>query len=205
MVGDGGTSEGDFHEALNFAAVWKAPVVFLVQNNGFAISVPLAKQTAAPSLAHKGVGYGIPARLVDGNDAPAVHEVLTEAVRRARAGGGPTLVEALTYRVEAHTNADDATRYRTDAEVTAWRAHDPVELLERELTRRGLLEEKDVAAEREAAERMAADLRERMNEDPALDPMELFDHVYARRTGQLRRQADQLRAELAAAEEGTDR
>ncbi|GAA0422951.1 pyruvate dehydrogenase (acetyl-transferring) E1 component subunit alpha [Streptomyces luteireticuli] len=205
MVGDGGTSEGDFHEALNFAAVWKAPVVFLVQNNGFAISVPLAKQTAAPSLAHKGVGYGIPARLVDGNDAPAVHEVLAEAVRRARSGGGPTLVEALTYRVEAHTNADDATRYRTDAEVTAWRAHDPVELLERELTRRGLLEEKDAAAEREAAERMAADLRERMNEDPALDPMELFDHVYARRTGQLARQAEQLRDELAAAEEGTDR
>ncbi len=86
MVGDGGTSEGDLHEALNFAAVWRAPVVFLVQNNGFAISVPLAKQTAAPSLAHKAVGYGIPGRLVDGNDAAAVHEVLSDAVRqRARA------------------------------------------------------------------------------------------------------------------------
>ncbi len=112
MVGDGGTSEGDFHEALNFAAVWQAPVVFLVQNNGFAISVPLAKQTAAPSLAHKAVGYGMPGRLVDGNDAVAMHEVLSEAVRRARAGGGPTLVEAVTYRMEAHTNADDDTRYR---------------------------------------------------------------------------------------------
>ncbi|MGO4759966.1 thiamine pyrophosphate-dependent enzyme, partial [Streptomyces sp. 2MCAF27] len=90
LVGDGGTSEGDFHEALNFAAVWRAPVVFLIQNNGFAISVPLAKQTAAPSLAHKAVGYGMPGRLVDGNDAVAVHQVLGEAVRRARAGGGPT-------------------------------------------------------------------------------------------------------------------
>ena len=126
MVGDGGTSEGDFHEALNFAAVWQAPVVFLVQNNGFAISVPLAKQTAAPSLAHKAVGYGMPGRLVDGNDAAAVHEVLGDAVRHARAGGGPTLVEAVTYRIEAHTNADDATRYRGDAEVETWRGHDPI-------------------------------------------------------------------------------
>ncbi|CAM5323240.1 Pyruvate dehydrogenase E1 component alpha subunit OS=Streptomyces griseomycini OX=66895 GN=FHS37_002017 PE=4 SV=1 [Streptomyces griseomycini] len=141
MVGDGGTSEGDFHEALNFAAVWQAPVVFLVQNNGFAISVPLAKQTAAPSLAHKAVGYGMPGRLVDGNDAAAVHEVLADAVRHARAGGGPTLVEAITYRVEAHTNADDATRYRGDAEVETWRQHDPIALLERELTARGLLDE----------------------------------------------------------------
>ena len=89
MVGDGGTSEGDFHEALNFAAVWQAPVVFLVQNNGFAISVPLAKQTAAPSLAHKAVGYGMPGRLVDGNDAAAVHEVLSEAVRAGPRGRRP--------------------------------------------------------------------------------------------------------------------
>ncbi|MFD6751675.1 thiamine pyrophosphate-dependent dehydrogenase E1 component subunit alpha, partial [Streptomyces anthocyanicus] len=139
LVGDGGTSEGDFHEALNFAAVWQAPVVFLVQNNGFAISVPLAKQTAAPSLAHKAVGYGMPGRLVDGNDALAVHQVLGEAIAHARAGGGPTLVEAVTYRIDAHTNADDATRYRGDSEVETWRGHDPVTLLERELTERGLL------------------------------------------------------------------
>ncbi|MET9644106.1 pyruvate dehydrogenase (acetyl-transferring) E1 component subunit alpha [Streptomyces syringium] len=201
MVGDGGTSEGDFHEALNFAAVWQAPVVFLVQNNGFAISVPLAKQTAAPSLAHKAVGYGMPGRLVDGNDAAAVHQVLSEAMRRARSGGGPTLVEAVTYRIEAHTNADDATRYRPDAEVEMWRAHDPILLLERELTSRKLLDEAGMEAERQAAERMAADLRERMNQDPSLDPMDLFTHVYAEQTVQLREQADRLRAELAAAEE----
>ena len=198
MVGDGGTSEGDFHEALNFAAVWQAPVVFLVQNNGFAISVPLAKQSAAPSLAHKAVGYGMPGRLVDGNDAPAMHEVLTEAVQRARRGGGPTLIEAVTYRVEAHTNADDATRYRADSEVETWRAHDPIVLLERELASRDLLSDAFVSTTRDGAEELAADLRERMNAEPQLDPMDLFTHVYADRTGQLQEQAAQLRAELDA-------
>ncbi|MEV6104451.1 pyruvate dehydrogenase (acetyl-transferring) E1 component subunit alpha [Streptomyces sp. NPDC051940] len=202
MVGDGGTSEGDFHEALNFAAVWQAPVVFLVQNNGFAISVPLAKQTAAPSLAHKGVGYGIPARLVDGNDVAAMHEVLSQAMERARSGGGPTLIEAVTYRVDAHTNADDATRYRTDGEVETWRAHDPITLLERELKDRGILDEDGIDAARAAAEEMAAALRERMNADAELDPMDLFTHVYAEPTPQLREQELQLRAELQAGAEG---
>ncbi|MFI0817043.1 pyruvate dehydrogenase (acetyl-transferring) E1 component subunit alpha [Streptomyces sp. NPDC021098] len=198
LVGDGGTSEGDFHEALNFAAVWQAPVVFLVQNNGFAISVPLAKQTAAPSLAHKAVGYGMPGRLVDGNDAAAVHHVLGEAVRRARGGGGPTLVEAVTYRMDAHTNADDATRYRSDAEVEAWREHDPIALLEGAMRDRGLLDDDAARAVRDSAERLAADLRTRMHQDPVLDPLELFEHVYAEKTSQLREQAAQLRAELDA-------
>ncbi|URM90700.1 pyruvate dehydrogenase (acetyl-transferring) E1 component subunit alpha [Streptomyces sp. MRC013] len=205
MIGDGGTSEGDFHEALNFAAVWQTPVVFLVQNNGFAISVPLHKQTAAPSLAHKAVGYGMPGRLVDGNDAAAVHQVLSEAVARARRGGGPTLVEAVTYRLDAHTNADDATRYRGDAEVEAWRRHDPVELLERELTERGLIDEEGIREAAEEAETMAARLRERMNADARLDPVDLFTHVYAEQTAQLREQAAQLRAELDAEAEGDDR
>ncbi|MFJ9797834.1 pyruvate dehydrogenase (acetyl-transferring) E1 component subunit alpha [Streptomyces sp. NPDC101145] len=205
MVGDGGTSEGDFHEALNFAAVWQAPVVFLVQNNGFAISVPLHKQTAAPSLAHKAVGYGMPGRLVDGNDAAAVHQVLSEAVARARRGGGPTLVEAVTYRIDAHTNADDATRYRGDSEVEAWRQHDPVKLLERELTERGLIDEDGIQEAADRAEEMAARLRERMNADAVLNPMDLFTHVYAEQTAQLREQAAQLRAELDAEAEGDDR
>ncbi|MFI6878411.1 pyruvate dehydrogenase (acetyl-transferring) E1 component subunit alpha [Streptomyces sp. NPDC050400] len=204
MVGDGGTSEGDFHEAMNFAAVWQAPVVFLVQNNGFAISVPLAKQTAAPSLAHKAVGYGMPGRLVDGNDAVAMHEVLTEAVTRARGGGGPTLIEAITYRMDAHTNADDATRYRSDAEVETWRAHDPILLLERELVERGLIDEAGMQAVRDDAERMAAALREAMNQDPVLDPMDLFTDVYAEETSQLREQAAQLRAELEAEAEASE-
>jgi 2-oxoisovalerate dehydrogenase E1 component alpha subunit len=198
LVGDGGTSEGDFHEALNFAAVWHAPVVFLVQNNGFAISVPLAKQTAAPSFAHKAVGYGMPGRLVDGNDAAALHEVLTEALDRARAGGGPALVEAVTYRIDAHTNADDATRYRDESEVAAWRAHDPIALLEGEMTGRGLLDDTLRRTAAEQAEAMAATLRERMNADPRPDPMDLFAHVYAEPTPQLREQRAMLRAELDA-------
>ncbi len=201
MVGDGGTSEGDFHEALNFAAVWRAPVVFLVQNNGFAISVPLDKQTAAPSLAHKAVGYGMPGRLVDGNDAPAMHQVLSEAVERARTGGGPTLIEAVTYRIDAHTNADDATRYRDAAEAEPWRAHDPLALLEAELRDRELIDEAGMRAIAAGAEEMAARLRDEMNADPVLDPMQLFDNVYAERTSQLREQAARLRAELDAEEE----
>ncbi|WP_035847177.1 pyruvate dehydrogenase (acetyl-transferring) E1 component subunit alpha [Kitasatospora azatica] len=198
MLGDGGTSEGDFHEALNFAAVLNAPVVFLVQNNGYAISVPLTKQSAAPSLAHKAVGYGMPGRLVDGNDVVAVHEVLAEAMERARSGGGPTLVEALTYRLEAHTNADDATRYRQSEEVTAWQEHDPVLLMERQLKALGLLDEAAVSSASEQAEALAARMRAEFHAEPQLDPASLFAHVYAEPTTQLREQAEQLAAELAA-------
>ncbi|MFJ9445579.1 pyruvate dehydrogenase (acetyl-transferring) E1 component subunit alpha [Kitasatospora sp. NPDC101235] len=205
MLGDGGTSEGDFHEALNFAAVLGAPVVFLVQNNGYAISVPLSAQSAAPSLAHKAVGYGMPGRLVDGNDAPAVHSVLTEAVERARAGGGPTLVEALTYRIDAHTNADDATRYRTESEVAAWREHDPIQLMERALRGLGLLDDRLVREAADEAEALAARMRAEFHADPALDPMSLFAHVFAEPTPQLREQAEQLAAELAAEAEVADR
>ncbi|MBD0671782.1 thiamine pyrophosphate-dependent dehydrogenase E1 component subunit alpha [Streptomyces sp. CBMA156] len=204
MLGDGGTSEGDFHEALNFAAVLNAPVVFLVQNNGYAISVPLSAQSAAPSLAHKAVGYGMPGRLVDGNDAPAVHAVLTEAVERARAGEGPTLVEALTYRIEAHTNADDATRYRTEPEVAAWREHDPVLLMERALRGLGLLDDRLVQEAADEAEALAARMRAEFHADPELDPMSLFAHVFAEPTPQLREQAAQLAAELAAEAEVAD-
>ncbi len=198
MLGDGGTSEGDFHEALNFAAVLRAPVVFLVQNNGYAISVPLTRQSAAPTLAHKAVGYGMPGRLVDGNDAPAVHAVLTEAVERAREGGGPTLIEALTYRLEAHTNADDATRYRVDEEVAAWREHDPILLMERELRALGLLDDEGVARAGAEAEELAARMRAEFHAEPELDPFSLFRHVYAEPTPQLLEQAEQLAAELAA-------
>ncbi|GAA3029732.1 thiamine pyrophosphate-dependent dehydrogenase E1 component subunit alpha [Kitasatospora sp. NPDC127116] len=205
MLGDGGTSEGDFHEALNFAAVLGAPVVFLVQNNGYAISVPLSAQSAAPSLAHKAVGYGMAGRLVDGNDAPAVHSVLTEAVERARAGGGPTLVEALTYRIDAHTNADDATRYRTEPEVAAWREHDPILLMERALRGLGVLDDRLVREAADEAEALAARMRAEFHADPALDPMALFAHVYAEPTPQLREQEAQLAEELAAEAEVADR
>ncbi|MEU1273450.1 pyruvate dehydrogenase (acetyl-transferring) E1 component subunit alpha [Streptomyces sp. NPDC005799] len=200
LVGDGATSEGDFHEALNFAAVFRAPVVFFVQNNKYAISVPLARQTAAPALAYKGIGYGVRSEQVDGNDLVAVLAVLTAAVEHARAGGGPVLVEAHTYRMDAHTNADDATRYRGDDEVERWRAADPVDRLEAYLRSRDALTDEDVAALREEAEELAARVRTGMNADTEMDPMELFDHVYAEPTPQLREQRAQLAAELAAAD-----
>ena len=201
FVGDGATSEGDFHEALNYAAVFKAPVVFLVQNNGYAISVPLAKQTAAPSLAYKGVGYGVPSEQVDGNDPVAVLAVLQHAVEHARAGHGPYLVEAHTYRIEAHTNADDATRYRDRDEVEAWERRDPIDRLGRHLRDRGVLEDETVAAAHEEAEALAGSLRERMNRDPRVDPRELFAHVYAEPTPQLREQLGWLEEELASEDE----
>lgn len=202
FVGDGATSEGDFHEALNFGAVYRAPAVFLVQNNQYAISVPLAKQSAAPSLAHKAIGYGLPGIRVDGNDVLAVHSVVSQALEAARSGRGPTLVEAMTYRIEAHTNADDATRYRDPGEVEAWRERDPVDRLARHLRRVGLLDDALQRRYEAEAEEFADRLRTRMHADPELDPMAMFDHVYAAPTPQLAEQAAQLRAELAAENEG---
>jgi 2-oxoisovalerate dehydrogenase E1 component subunit alpha len=196
LIGDGATSEGDTHEALNFAAVWKAPVVFLVQNNGYAISVPLAKQTASPTLAHRGVGYGVPGLLIDGNDAAVVYRSVGEAVARASGGEGPTLIEALTYRIEAHTNADDATRYRERDEVAAWQARDPLTRLETYLRGAGLLDDAAAAGMREEADRFAESVREQMNADAAGDPAEMFAHVYAAPTAQLIEQRGDLLAEL---------
>jgi pyruvate dehydrogenase E1 component alpha subunit len=196
LLGDGATSEGDTHEALNFAAVWRAPVVFLVQNNGYAISVPLAKQTAAPTLAAKGIGYGIPSMIVDGNDAAAVYSAVRGAVTRAASGGGPTLIEALTYRIEAHTNADDATRYRTAAEVDAWLGRDPIVRLEAHLRAGGLLDDAAAAEVNAEADRLAARVREQMSAEVEADPAELFEHVYARPTAALERQRAALLEEV---------
>jgi 2-oxoisovalerate dehydrogenase E1 component alpha subunit len=197
LIGDGATSEGDFHEGLNFAAVFNAPVVYLVQNNKYAISVPLAKQTKAPSLAYKGIGYGVRSEQVDGNDPAAVLAVTRAAYRHAREGNGPVLIEAHTYRMEAHTNADDATRYRTPEEVDGWTGQDPLVRLQAYLVGRGVLDDAQVEEVRQDAEVFAADLRARMNAEPEVDPMDLFDHVYARPTPQLREQREMVRAEIA--------
>jgi pyruvate dehydrogenase E1 component alpha subunit len=198
FIGDGATSEGDFHEALNFAAVFSSPVVFLVQNNGYAISVPLAKQSHAPALAYKGVGYGVKAERVDGNDPVAVLAVMLAAVAHGRAGHGPFLVEAHTYRVDAHTNADDATRYRTAGEVDQWRAKDPVLRLGAYL--RGLDALDDALDQRitDEAEAYASSVRERMHVEPELNPADLFEYVYASPTPALTAQRARLMEELAA-------
>ena len=197
MCGDGATSEGDFHEALNFAAVFKAPVVFFVQNNEYAISVPLARQTVAPSLAHKGIGYGVPGERVDGNDMAALLAVLGDAVEKARAGEGPQLVEAHTYRMQAHTNADDATRYRQDDEVAAWVAKDPITRLEAYLRSVGALTEARLAEFTAEADRLATHTRDGLNVDVTPDPADLFAHVYAEPTAQLLEQAAIVADELS--------
>ena len=204
MCGDGATSEGDFHEALNFAAVFHLPVIFFVQNNKYAISVPLAHQSVAPSLAHKAVGYGMAGERVDGNDVVALLAVLDRAVKLAREGSGPLLVEANTYRMQAHTNADDDTRYRESAEVAEWRAKDPVNRMRVYLTERGLLDDDGEARIAAHAEAVAAQLREGLGEDVPVDPQELFRHVFALQTPQLKEQSAMLADELARDAAGTD-
>lgn len=196
MCGDGATSEGDFHEALNFAAVFKAPVVFFVQNNEYAISVPLARQSVAPSLAHKGIGYGMPGERVDGNDVAALLSVLGAAVDSARAGGGPQLVEAHTYRMQAHTNADDATRYRPDDAVEAWKDRDPLLRSEAYLKGCKLLTKAREAEFAAKAEEVAAAMRDGLMTDVEPDPQDLFAHVFATPTPQLTEQAAFLVEEL---------
>jgi pyruvate dehydrogenase E1 component alpha subunit len=126
VCGDGATSEGDFNEALNFAAVYKAPVILVVENNGYAISVTRQQQSAAQYLAHRGPGFGLPGYLVDGNDVLAVYQMISACVARARAGEGPALVELLTYRMGQHTTADDPTKYRPPEELEAWAKRDPL-------------------------------------------------------------------------------
>ena len=128
-IGDGGSSEGDFHEALNFAGALETPCVFVLQNNGWAISVPTNAQTKATDLSVRAQGYGIPGLRVDGNDVAAVYHATTEAVERARNGGGPTLIETVTYRVKPHTVSDDPSRYRTEELSKVWQGKDPLKRL----------------------------------------------------------------------------
>lgn len=196
LCGDGATSEGDFHEALNFAAVFNLPVIFFVQNNKYAISVPLAQQSVAPSLAHKAVGYGMAGEHVDGNDVVALLAVLKRAVTLAREGSGPLLVEANTYRMQSHTNADDATRYRQDSEVAEWLEKDPLTRMRSYLRAQNLLDDAGEAAIAARAEEVATDLRDGMNADPEVDPQDLFRFLYREANSQLQEQSEMLAEEL---------
>ncbi len=204
LLGDGATSEGDAHEAFNFAAVWQAPVVFLVQNNQFAISVPLDKQMHCRTIADKAIGYGMPGYYVDGNDVAAMYAVVSAAVENARNGGGPTLIEGLTYRMEAHTNSDDPSRYRNASEVAVWKGRDPIERLEKYLVSVGALSDSERADINQAAEDLAAATRECMTQTAEIDPLELFEHVYATPRSALAEQRASLAAELAEHAAATD-
>lgn len=146
FVGDGGTSQGDFHEALNFAAVWKVPVVFIIQNNQYAISVPVNRQTVSKNLAIKAVGYGMEGIQVDGNDYLAMHRALSEAAEYAASGRGPVLIEAVTFRRGAHTTSDDPSLYRTEEEEESWALKDPINRLRKYLIFRKIWNEKEEQA-----------------------------------------------------------
>ncbi len=177
--GDGGTSEGDFHEALNFAGVFKAPVIFFCQNNGWAISVPRARQTASETLVQKAVAYGIAGRRVDGNDVLAVYQVVGEAAARARRGEGPTLIESLTYRMGPHTTADDPSRYRPADEYQDWKeSRDPIQRMGGFLMAHGLLTPEDDQAIRQAAQdRIQAEVEAAEALAP-VEPAGMFQYVF---------------------------
>jgi 2-oxoisovalerate dehydrogenase E1 component alpha subunit len=196
--GDGGTSEGDPHEAMTFAGVMRSPVIFFVQNNQYAISVPLEKQTAAPTLAHKAIGYGLPGRRCDGNDVLATYAVTKRAVERARRGEGPTFIEALTYRMEAHTTSDDPSRYRTQAELDEAATTDPIARMRNFLQQRDLYDAELEQAIDAQAKATATHVRDGIYDAPHGDPMELFEHVYVDPSGHFEGQREQLRAELDA-------
>lgn len=196
LCGDGATSEGDFHEAVNLAAVFNAPVVFLVQNNGYAISVPVAQQLRADTIASKGAGYGVPAVTVDGNNFQDVYGRLTEAVHRARIGDGPTLIEAITYRMSPHTNSDDPARYRSQDEAEQWRARDPIACVRSDLASSGA-DIADVVDEAENAGRAVAETtRVGVSRLETPEPRELFEHVYMDQPDTLAAQARSLHSRL---------
>lgn len=186
--GDGASSEGDVHEAMNLAGVRKAPVIFFLQNNGWAISTPVAKQTAAPSFALRAAGYGFPGELVDGNDLLAVHDATSRAVARARAGEGPTLIESRTYRLGPHNTADDPSRYVDPEEREAWLALEPLTRLRAYLFASSILDEAgEEQMKAEIAEEVASAVDE-TERHPRASVAQLFDHVYAAESPRLRRQ-----------------
>jgi pyruvate dehydrogenase E1 component alpha subunit len=187
--GDGATSEGDFHEAMNFAAVYETPTVFFCQNNGFAISYPVTEQTRTETIAEKADAYGIPGVRVDGNDVVAVLVAVQEAAERARAGKGPSLVEALTYRIGPHTTSDDPTRYRDHAELAEWEERDPLERVRRLLERSGSWSAQwQELLEQNSSQRIEAAV-EWAESVPPPSPEDMFGRVFAEPTPPLIAQA----------------
>jgi len=188
VVGDGGTSTGDFHEALNFAAVWNAPVVFVIQNNQFAISVPLKKQTKSINLAVKSKAYGIPGILVDGNDLFAMYLAVKNAADYARSGNGPVLIEALTYRKGAHTTSDDPTKYRTKDEEEHWDKTDPLVRLKKYIEKNKLW---DTSEEEKLIEEYKKEIDRQFTEaenQPPYPLEDVFKYMYAEMPDELKQQ-----------------
>jgi 2-oxoisovalerate dehydrogenase E1 component alpha subunit len=193
--GEGATSTGDWHEAMNFAGVFHAPVVFLCENNQWAISVPMRQQVAG-RIADRARGYGFPGVRVDGGDVLTVYAVVRAAADRVRRGEGPYLVEALTYRSAPHTTNDDPTRYRTDADVEPWRAKDPITTCARRLQQRGALDDAFERAVNDEAEERAAEARRTLLALPVPHPSRVFDLVFANPPEALRREREEFMASL---------
>ena len=205
FFGDGATSQGDFHEGLNFAAVFQTPTIFVCQNNQWAISIPRTKQTRSATIAQKALAYGMPGIQVDGNDILAAYAAAREAVQRARSGGGPTLIECVTYRVTMHTTADDPRRYRTEQEVELWKQRDPITRFRKYLAGKGLLAEEKIGdIENAVLEEIQAAVDSAEEKIKSLgNPVDMFNHHYAELPATLKAQKEELIGELdAVAKEG---
>jgi pyruvate dehydrogenase E1 component alpha subunit len=203
FFGDGATSEGDFHEGLNFAGVFQVPAIFVCQNNQWAISIPREKQTRSQTIAQKAIAYGMPGVQVDGNDILAVYVAAKEAVDRARRGEGPTLIECVTYRMSLHTTADDPKRYRKEAEVEEWKRKDPLLRFQLYLKARRMVNDEDIKAlETDIAGeiQLAVDRAEDRMKGFS-DPLNMFDHVYGELPPHLRDQRQALTRELGSERE----
>jgi len=203
-IGDGSTSEGDFHEALNFAGVFEAPAVVVCQNNQWAISVPAHRQTAAETFARKAEAHGVPHERVDGNDVLAMYERSREAAERARRGDGPTFIEGVTYRMVEHNTADEESVYRDEAERTYWEERDPIDRFETYLLREGVLDEDEPVAIREALREEIQEAVDSAREVPVSDPRTMFDNHLHDTTWTREHQRQELRAEREGRNPFTD-
>jgi pyruvate dehydrogenase E1 component alpha subunit len=200
--GDGATSQGDVNEAFVWSGVFNSPIVFFCQNNQYAISEPLERQTRIP-IYQRAAGFGFPGIRVDGNDVLATYAVTRAALDNARHGQGPTLIEAYTYRMGAHTTTDDPTRYRIASEVEAWRAKDPIARLRAFIEKQQICDETYFADVDEQAKREALHLRERVLAMPDPQPLSMFDHVYAHGSPQIDAQREQMAGYLDSLEGST--
>ncbi len=194
--GDGATSKGDFHEAMNFAGVFKTPTIFFCQNNQFAISVPRALQTASKTIAQKAIAYGFDGIQVDGNDLFAVITATKEAVEKARSGGGPTLIEGVTFRFGPHTTADDPTKYRTEQEIEPWKPLDPLVRLRLYLKGKGLWTEEIEKGMAEEAQKEIDQVVKDAEAVPTPQIEEIFKYVFAEMTPPLKEQLEYLKSTL---------
>jgi pyruvate dehydrogenase E1 component alpha subunit len=190
--GDGATSEGDFHEAMNFAGVFETPTVFFCQNNGYAISVPRERQTASATIAQKAEAYGFDGVRVDGNDVFAVHDVVSDALESARNGGGPTLVEAVTYRKGAHTTTDDPSKYRDEADAEDWRLEDPLDRARTYLGEEFGWSDTDEEATQEWATETVKEAVAAAEDHTGYEASDMFEHAYAELPAHLREQRRQV-------------